>query len=916
MTQKTRQIDRKSDDFEAEPEVQPDLENQNSVKQEQQPQTQIKMIDNGFQYENHSDLQQIRETDNQYEQSQFAPNLDENGQIQPENDQLKPFEENTYPVTLNYIEEQQKANTVDLVNNWKNNPTSEVAPSEKSFSEKIKEIQQPYSENTPAQNGSFMPSFDHSNSTQSDNIIVQPQKVLPEMVQPYLGTTVQEHQKAVLPDMVQVYPANTHALENGEIHQNSQAITENLQENSNMVKKRYCCKGCNKKDCGKCNTCLQKPKFGGLGGKGRNNKKCLAKICLKLPESAQNENLQQNSNMVTSNVVNSNMVNSSMANSTMVSSNMDNSNMVNSDRYCCKGCNRRECGKCNTCLQKPRFGGLGGKGTKKRCLAKICQKLPESAQNENLQQNSNVVASNVVNSNMVNSNMVNSNMVNSNMVNSNMVNSSMVNSSMDNSNKVNSTMVMYPKSCKCEGCNRANCGNCNVCYHNHNITIGNSSGNIMRCLAKTCLAKVILEMPKNILETPKDDKEENLQLKPKSPIFPPNCKCEGCKQENCGNCIFCKQKTKFGGDGSGNNQRCLAKFCLEKPQKGRKTYNCEFCDAVFTNKQKQKVHFNTWHPEQKLQPLPKLPKEIVKLSIEDVPKAPFMGFDSNPEVPQMPKTPKGHKPFSCLICGVGLSSKHRVKLHVEKVHKETFIPEKHSQQTVQPVAPVVDINYKEILEMENEQNSNLQDSNGSFIMPNIPQNSQNEENSNLQDSNGSLIMPNIPQNSQNGNISQEITPKLDPFIGFASNQSFEQKPNIVGKVLPEMMNSYSADVTFSSQANDDSLENSSYSELQTTIEKEVKTMKEVPKFQCSICNKVLSSKNALKNHVKNLHKDENFEEAQKDKQQMVEAAPPGLAQSKNSEDKVPWSIDSLIGKQNVEKIQTSNPPGKDILKLF
>ena len=138
MTQKTRQIDRKSDDFEAETEVQPVLENQNSVK-EQHP--QIKMIDNGFQYNNHSDLLQIRETDNQYEQSQFAPNFDENGQIEPENgqiepenDQLKPFAGNTYPAVVKSIEEQQKANTVDLLNNWKNNPTSEVVPSEKSFS--------------------------------------------------------------------------------------------------------------------------------------------------------------------------------------------------------------------------------------------------------------------------------------------------------------------------------------------------------------------------------------------------------------------------------------------------------------------------------------------------------------------------------------------------------------------------------------------------------------------------------------------------------------------------------------------------------------------------------------------------------------------------------------------------------------
>ena len=237
-----------------------------------------------------------------------------------------------------------------------------------------------------------------------------------------------------------------------------------------------------------------------------------------------------------------------------------------------------------------------------------------------------------------------------------------------------------------------------------------------------------------------------------------------------------------------------------------------------------------------------------------------------------------------------------MKSHVNRVHQVRYSPRKHLKENIQPTEPV-DINYKEVLEMENEQNSNVLHSNGGFIRPNIPQKSQND--------------------------TQEITSKLDPFIGFTSNQSFEQKPNMVGKVLPEMMNSYSADVTFSSQANDDSLENASYSELQTTMEKEVKTMKEVPKFQCSICNKVLSSKHALKNHVKNIHKEEfkNFVEAQKEKQQMVsvEAAPPGLVQPKNSEAKVPWTIDSLISgsvisKQNVEEMQTSNPPGKDIFK--
>ena len=106
----------------------------------------------------------------------------------------------------------------------------------------------------------------------------------------------------------------------------------------------------------------------------------------------------------------------------------------------CKGCNKKDGGKCNTCLQKPKFGGGGkGSGSNKRCLAKYCLKKPESAKNENLQQNSIMVKTN---------------------------------------------MVMFAKSCKSERCNQADCGNCNVCCHNHNITMGNSSGSKLRCLAK------------------------------------------------------------------------------------------------------------------------------------------------------------------------------------------------------------------------------------------------------------------------------------------------------------------------------------------------------------------------------------------------------------------------------------------------
>ena len=58
-------------------------------EQEQQPQTQNKMIDNGFQYNSHSDLLQIH-SEEQEKQSHYTPNHDENGQFKPQNCHFEP----------------------------------------------------------------------------------------------------------------------------------------------------------------------------------------------------------------------------------------------------------------------------------------------------------------------------------------------------------------------------------------------------------------------------------------------------------------------------------------------------------------------------------------------------------------------------------------------------------------------------------------------------------------------------------------------------------------------------------------------------------------------------------------------------------------------------------------------------------
>ena len=42
--------------------------------------------------------------------------------------------------------------------------------------------------------------------------------------------------------------------------------------------------------------------------------------------------------------------------------------------------------------------------------------------------------------------------------------------------------------------------------------------------------------------------------------------CEGCVREDCGKCVFCKDKVKFGGPGK-KKQRCLLRACINMPMK-------------------------------------------------------------------------------------------------------------------------------------------------------------------------------------------------------------------------------------------------------------------------------------------------------------------------------------------------------------
>ena len=68
--------------------------------------------------------------------------------------------------------------------------------------------------------------------------------------------------------------------------------------------------------------------------------------------------------------------------------------------------------------------------------------------------------------------------------------------------------------------------------------IGNSSGSKLSCLAKTCVAKISLEMPQNILETPKNAKEENLHEGTKF-------QCESCDLSYVSNLLLESHVEKF-----------------------------------------------------------------------------------------------------------------------------------------------------------------------------------------------------------------------------------------------------------------------------------------------------------------------------------------------------------------------------------
>ena len=79
------------------------------------------------------------------------------------------------------------------------------------------------------------------------------------------------------------------------------------------------------------------------------------------------------------------------------------------------------------------------------------------------------------------------------------------------------------------------------------------------------------------------------------------CKeCTNCLQKDCRRCVFCKDKSKYGGPNI-KKQRCEQKERCSRPQvvcvvcKGVSKFNCEECETLFQGNWELKEHMNVKH---------------------------------------------------------------------------------------------------------------------------------------------------------------------------------------------------------------------------------------------------------------------------------------------------------------------------------
>ena len=161
------------------------------------------------------------------------------------------------------------------------------------------------------------------------------------------------------------------------------------------------CEGCSRDDCGKCNNCLDKPKF---GGKHIMKKACTMRKCHTKKRS--------------------------------VDYVYGRSTTAKKVRRCgvCKGCTRYDCGECICCLDKAKFGGQNTR--KEACKMKKCRRKKKS-----------------------------------------------VDYAYNRSRRAN-----YVRRCgECEGCTRDNCGECISCLDK--ATFGGKNIRKEACKLKKCVMK-------------------------------------------------------------------------------------------------------------------------------------------------------------------------------------------------------------------------------------------------------------------------------------------------------------------------------------------------------------------------------------------------------------------------------------------
>jgi len=148
------------------------------------------------------------------------------------------------------------------------------------------------------------------------------------------------------------------------------------------------CDACLGIDCGECSACVDKPKFGGPNKSRKRcvNRACASKVTYERP-SVETHSTRSSKRPRTQVVLPDFAYDEDIAAPAKKKShskgshthgtrgggggpgNAGGTRIVSCGE--CPACNRTDCGRCNSCLDKPKFGGPGTK--KQRCLHRLCE---------------------------------------------------------------------------------------------------------------------------------------------------------------------------------------------------------------------------------------------------------------------------------------------------------------------------------------------------------------------------------------------------------------------------------------------------------------------------------------------------------------------------------------------------------------